>query len=397
MPLINLTKKLIDSTPHPSTGQRFLRDNKVPGLGLRITKSSKSFVMEKRIEGQMSRWTLGHYGSLTVDEARKKAQENNAKILRGENPARARKEQLHAKTFGQLTELYIENQLPRKKSIRNDQSMIKHHLTSWQNRKITSIKRVEVAMLHNQIGSKTPYAANRLVALLRRMFNLAKMWGVYSGENPAQGIELFPEEKRDRFVQPGEMPKLWEAIKAEPNEYIQKTFLLSLFTGARRGEILAMEWAHLTLHDPEPVWRMPTTKAGRAHTVTLAPPVVALLQGIPRLNGSPYVFPSHRGSGHLVNISKAWRRIRERAGLQDVRIHDLRRTVGSMLKAAGKDLTLIGKVLNHSQLSTTAIYARLNLNPVRKALDAHAAHLEEMLENHSRNDKREILLSTGSA
>jgi integrase len=378
MQFITLTKKLIDATPHPSHGQRFLRDSKVPGLGLRLTKGSKSFIMEKRIEGQMFRWTLGSYGSLTLDEARKKAQEENGKISSGENPARDRKEKLHAATFGELAKLYLKNQTPRKKSIHHDRSMLNNHLAPWQNRKLGSIKRVDVVMLHSQIGESARYAANRTVTLLRRMFNLAKIWGVYSGENPATGIELFPEEKRDRFVQPTEMPKLWEAIKAEPNEYIQKTFLLSLFTGARRGEILAMEWAHLTLDTPEPVWRIPMTKAGRAHTLTLAPPVVALLQSVPRFNGSPYVFPSHRGSGHLVNISKAWKRIRERAGLQDVRIHDLRRTVGSMLKAAGEDLTLIGKVLNHSQLSTTAIYARLNLDPVRKALDLHAEQVLEL-------------------
>ena len=334
--------------------------------------------MEKRIEGQMSRWTLGHYGPLTLDEARKKAQEDNAKISKGENPARDRKEKLHAATFGELKELYLKNHRPRKKSIRHDESMLKNHLAQWNNRKLSSIKRVDVVTLHNHIGESARYAANRTVALLRRMFNLAKLWEVYVGENPAQGIELFPEEKRDRFVQPTEMPKLWDAIKAETNEHIQKAFLLSLFTGARRGEILAMEWANLTLDTPEPVWRIPMTKAGRAHTLTLAPPVVALLQSIPRLNGSPYVFPSHRNSGHLVNVSKAWKRIRERAGLQDVRIHDLRRTVGSMLKAAGEDLTLIGKVLNHSQLSTTAIYARLNLDPVRKAMDQHAEQVLEL-------------------
>ena len=279
----------------------------------------------------------------------------NGKILKGENPARDRKEKLHAATFGELASLYLKNQTPRKKSIHHDQSMLNNHLARWQHRKLSSIRRVDVVTLHNYIGESARYAANRTVTLLRRMFNLAKMWDVYSGENPAKGIELFPEEKRDRFVQPVEMPKLWEAMKAEPNEYIQKAFLLSLFTGARRGEILAMEWAHLTLDTPEPVWRIPMTKAGRAHTLPLPAPVVALLRSIPRMHESPYVFPSHRGSGHLVNISKAWKRIRERAGLQDVRIHDLRRTVGSMLKAAGEDLTLIGKVLNHKELSTTAI------------------------------------------
>ncbi len=397
MPRINLTKKLIDSTPHPADGQIFLRDSQVAGLALRLSKASKSFIMEKRIDGQMFRWTLGHYGSLTLDEARKKAQEENVKIVKGENPARDRKEKLHAPTFGELKDLYLKNQRPRKKSIRHDESMLKNHLSHWHNRKLSTIKRVDVVTLHNHIGETARYAANRTVALVRRMFNLAKLWGVYIGENPAQGIELFSEEKRDRFVQPVEMPKLWEAMKAEPNEYIQKAFLLSLFTGARRGEILAMEWDHLTLHGSEPVWRIPTTKAGRAHTITLAPPVVTLLESIPRLNCSPYVFPSHRGSGHLVNVSKAWKRIRNRAGLQDVRIHDLRRTVGSMLKAAGEDLTLIGKVLNHTQLETTAIYARLNLDPVRKALDAHADQLQSLLGTSPVIRKRKALPHKKSA
>ena len=105
---------------------------------------------------------------------------------------------------------------------------------------------------------------------------------------------------------------------------------------------------------------------------------MTLLKGIPQLEGNPYVFPGHKGTGHLVNLSKPWKRIRERADIPDVRIHDLRRTVGSMLKASGEDLTLIAKVLNHQELSTTAIYARLNLDPVRKALDAHAQSLEQL-------------------
>ena len=115
MQFITLTKKLIDATPHPSHGQCFLRDSKVPGLGLRLTKGSKSFIMEKRIEGQMFRWTLGSYGSLTLDEARKKAQEENGKISKGENPARDRKEKLHAATFGELAKLYLKNQAATEK------------------------------------------------------------------------------------------------------------------------------------------------------------------------------------------------------------------------------------------------------------------------------------------
>ena len=177
MPLVKLTKNKIDSTKHPVQGQTFLRDTDIPGLALRITKGSKTFVMEKRIDGQMFRWSLGPYGSLTLHEARNKAREEIGQILKGENPARIRKEKLHASTFGELADLYVKNHLPRKRSQLNDLSMIKTHLARWHSRKLPTIKRVDIVQLHAQIGQSTPYVANRLVALVRKMFNLAKVWG----------------------------------------------------------------------------------------------------------------------------------------------------------------------------------------------------------------------------
>jgi len=378
MPLVKLTKNIIDSAKHPAQGQIFLRDTDIPGLALRITKGSKTFVMEKRIDGQMFRWSLGPFGALTLYDARKKAHEEIGQILKGENPAKTRKDKLHASTFGELTDLYIQNHLPRKRSQQNDLSMIRTHLAGWRNRKLPTIKRVDVVMLHSQIGHATPYVANRLVALVRKMFNLAKMWGLSSGDNPATGIDWFPERKRERFVQTYELPKVFNAIAQEPNLYVRAAFLLSLYTGARRNEVLSLKWADLSLNGVHSTWTIPQTKNNRPHTLPLSDPAVSLLKGIPQLEGNPYVFPGHKGTGHLVNLSKPWKRIRERAEIPDVRIHDLRRTVGSMLKASGEDLTLIAKVLNHQELSTTAIYARLNLDPVRKALDTHAQALEQL-------------------
>jgi integrase len=211
------------------------------------------------------------------------------------------------------------------------------------------------------------------VALVRKMFNLARLWGIYNGDNPATGIELFPEEKRDRFIQPRELPKLFEALNAEPNPYVKTALLVALLTGARRGEVLAMRWVDVDLQ--QAIWRIPDTKARRPHWVPLPQPVVTLLQALLQVQDNPYVFPGRDAHGHLTNISKAWTRIRTHAGLADVRIHDLRRTLGSWLAASGASLPLIGKALNHSQVSTTAIYARLSLDPVRTALESNAQRM----------------------
>jgi integrase len=174
-------------------------------------------------------------------------------------------------------------------------------------------------------------------------------------------------------VQPHELPQLFEALQEEPNPYVKTAFVVSLLTGARRGEVLAMRWADVDFQ--QVVWRIPQTKANRPHYLPLPQPVVAILQALPRLEGRPFVFPGRDGKGHLVNIAKAWTRIRARAGLEDVRIHDLRRTLGSWLAASGANLSLIGKALTHSQVSTTAVYARLHLDPVRTALEANAQRM----------------------
>ncbi len=368
-----LTKRVIDETPYPSAGQVFIRDTELPGFALRVTKGRKSFVLEKRIRGRMRRLTIGPYGPLTVDEARKIANAQIGAVARGEDPAQARQDRMREPKFADLVELYLQRHAPHKRSARDDRGMLETHLKGLWTRKLTDISRQDVAKLHATIGKTAPYRANRALALLRKMFNLARDWGLHHGENPATRIQFFREESRDRFVQPEELPRLFAAIAEEPNVYLRAAFLTALLTGARCQEVLTMQWQDLSLERAE--WRIPQTKAGRPHLLPLPRPLVALLRQLPRMASCPYVFPGRNGREPLVNINRAWDRIRTKAGIPDVRIHDLRRTVGSWLAGSGESLTLIGKVLNHRDVTTTAIYARLNLDPVRQALERQASKM----------------------
>ncbi|MEO7860195.1 MAG: site-specific integrase [Nitrospirales bacterium] len=371
-----LTKRLIELSKHPAQGQVFLRDDEIHGFALRVTAGSKTFICEKKIDGQTRRMTLGKFPAITVEQARKIAQEKIGQIASGRNPAGERQARRQAPTFAELERLYLDRHAIHKKSASNDVTMFTKHLTGWRARRLTAITRADVNTRHVEMGATgSTVNANRMIALVRCMFNLAQDWGLHPGPNPAARVKLFKEAARDRFVTPSELPRLWKALHREPNVYVRAAFFIGILTGARRSEVLGMQWRDLDLQ--QGLWRIPDTKAGRPHTLPLPQPVIDELMKLPRLDGNPHVFCGRWGKSHLVNVAKPWKRIRHEAGLDDVRIHDLRRTLGSWLVAAGASLPLIGKTLNHSQQSTTAIYARLQLDAVRTALDANAARMLE--------------------
>jgi integrase len=236
---------------------------------------------------------------------------------------------------------------------------------TWRHRRLSDLTREHVAELHARVGRDSGhYAANRGLALLRAMFNLARTWGLCSGDNPATGIRAFREEKRDRFLNPDELSRALLAIDQEPDWRWRGYFRLALLLGPRRHELLRARWPELDFSARS--WRLPTTKAERPHLLPLPTPAVEILESLPSRGQSEWLFPSSAArSGHLEEPRKAWQRIRERAKTKDVRIHDLRRTLGSWLAASGYGLPMIGRVLNHSQPSATAVYARLDLEPVR--------------------------------
>lgn len=382
---MKLTKRIVDSAQHPDKGQVFIRDESLRGFGIRVTPGSKTFILEREIHGRVRRITLGRYGPMTVDTARDLAQKRIVEINEGRDPAEERRQRQQAPTFGDLEQMYLTRHASHKKSVANDKAILNHHLASWRTRKLNAISRNDISRLHSRIGTEPssvirpgrpiarpmPRTANAILTLLHSMFNLAQDWGLCSGPNPCIRIKKFPEVSRDRFITPEELPRLWKALQDEKNVMVRTAFFVGLLTGARRNEVLTAKWTDLDL--VRGVWSIPTTKAGRPHVIPLPAPVADELRKLPRLN--EFVFVGRWGHGHLVNVAKPWRRIRKRAGLDDVRIHDLRRTLGSWLVAAGASLPLIGKALNHSSISTTQIYARLEIDPVRAALEANAMRM----------------------
>jgi integrase len=371
---MKLTKKLVTAARHPAKGQTFLRDEALRGFALRVTPGSKTFILEKEINGRIRRMSLGRFGPLTVEQARDLAKVKIGDIAQGNDPAEERQARRQSATFGELEQLYLARHAVHKKSASNDVGLLNNHVAAWRPRKLSTITRADICAKHAEMGAggHTTHA-NRMIALVRTMFNLAQDWGLHPGPNPAARIKFFKEVKRDRFVTPNELPRLWKALAKEPNPFVRGAFFIGLLTGARRSEVLTMQWTDLDLQ--QGLLRIPVTKADRPHTLPLPRPVIEELRRLPRIEGNPYVFCGRWGRSHLVNVSKPWKRIRKEAGIDDVRIHDLRRTLGSWLVAAGASLPLIGKALNHSQAATTQIYARLQLDPVRAALDANATRM----------------------
>jgi len=378
---LRLTKDSIEreKLPEPGRKERFIRDDMVRGLGVRVRASgAKSFVFEGRVKGRPRRLTLGAWPDLSVVLARQRAMEIRTAIARGEDPAGDAQTARKELTFGELTSTYRERHAkPHKRPAWQDENTLRRYVPkAWSSRRLSDITRSDVAQLHGKVGeAHGRYAANRTLALLRTMFNLARTWELFKADNPAQGIKQFKEQKRERYLSPEELQKVNAALLEEPDWRWRAYFPLALMLGTRRSELLAMRWTDVDL--TARTWRIPETKAGNTHLLPLPSPVMAMLESLPSRDKSEWVFPGEGATGHIVAPSKAWQRIRARAGVADVRIHDLRHTLASWLVAQGFNLPLVGRALNHTQTATTARYSHLALEPVRAALEQTAALMME--------------------
>lgn len=374
----NFTKPHLNKLPTPDKGKRaYYYDTKINGFGIAVTdKGTKTFLVYRKIKGKPERITIGRYPDVSLDEARAQAHEINAAIARGENPNAERRKDKEW-TLAHLFNLYLKHYAKaHKKTWAEDEAQYQRYLQDWGERRLSSLQKTDIQERHLNIGEEHGhYAANRVLSLLQTLFNQAQAWG-WDKPNPVQGVKRFKEKSRERFLQAEELPRFFQALEEETNDNIRDYVWLSLLTGARRSNVLSMRWEDI--HFDTAIWFIPETKNGTAQRLPLVDKALDILRE--RRAAHPqaeFVFPSHSKTGHLTEPKKAWKKLLERAQLEDLRLHDLRRSLGSWQAATGANLSVISKTLNHKDLATTGIYARLDLEPVREAMEkATTAMLE---------------------
>lgn len=385
---ISFNKEAINGLPRPASGKRdTYLDAKTPGLQLRVTETgSKTFSLYRRIKGgQPERVTLGKFPAMTVEQARKQAAIINASIADGANPAEAKRAHRAEMTFAELFKEYGERHGEKKRSWKTDQSLNSNHLQRLASKKLSAISKGDVSRLLSDLekAGKAGATVNNVRALVSSVFSRAIEWG-YATTNPVAGTKTRSKVERDRFLQSSELPRFFESLANEPNETLRDYILLALLTGIRRTNLLEMQWKHINLG--EGIWRIPRTKNNEPQNVTLSPEAVTILTA--RHDNAEeqavFVFPGTGKSGHIKEPKKAVIRVMQRAGIpygrnneNGVTLHDLRRTLGSWQARTGASFAIIGKSLNHKSAAATRIYARLDLDPVRQAVNTATAAMME--------------------
>ena len=363
------------------TGKLFtVKDEKTPGLVLMITPAgAKTFYCYRWLAGKPERIKLGRFPAMTIEQARAKAAEVNGAIAKDHNPAEAKRAILAEPTFSQVFERFLKEKRNRAGKPMSERNAIEYrrvvatHLNGIAGRKLTEITPERVKAAAGKV--KSPSQSNKVKAIVSAVFNWARDEGITGQANPAQAIKSKLIPSRERFLLPSEFPRFMAAVEASS---LRDFFLLALFTGARRSNVQAMRWQDVNLD--EFTWTIPKTKNGDPQTIALPPEAVDIIKvrQSAAIVGAVYVFPGRgKKNPHLVEPKRAWDQILEVAGLENLRIHDLRRTLGSWQARQGASLTVIGKSLGHRTQQATAIYSRLDLDPVRASVEQATAAMVE--------------------
>jgi integrase len=388
-----ITKSLVDRLKSGC----IVWDDDCRGFGVRRQVRDASYVLKVRVHGRQRFLTIGKHGApWTPKTARMRARRLLGEIAEGKDPAALRDARRAVPNFKEFSDRYLnEHALPRKKprSVEEDRRNLRLHIwPELAKRRITDITELDIASLHAR-GKSRPANANRCLALLSHMFNIAEKWGERTrGTNPCAHIDKYPERARERMLSPDELARLGDALRLAARGYphdfkvmgraINRSsaedwraialIRLLIFSGARLQEVMTMRWAEID--EARGIARLPESKTG-AKNVFLPAPALEVLSKLPRIDNNPYVLPGDRDGQHFNGPQKAWQRIRALARLDDVRIHDLRHAHASMAVAGGESLYVVGKMLGHSQAVTTQRYAHLSIDPVLAASDRTAQRI----------------------
>ena len=379
---LKITKRTVDAL-RVDEGDATFWDGDLAGFGVRVHATGrKVYVIQSRGPGGLKRAQIGRHGDITVDQARTKAAAAIDRIKRGEDPFPA--PSAPALTVAGLAERYLEKHVAvhckPNTEMRYRTVLDLHILPALGGKALGEVGREDAAELHHRLRD-TPYTANTAAGVLSKMYRLAENWElVPRGSNPCRSLRHYREHTRERFLTPEEYRRLGEALraaalKAPPWPRAVAAIRLLLLSGCRKSEILTLKWDDVDRVANE--LRLRDAKSG-PRMVPLTPPLVKVLDGIDRPAGSPWVVPGHKPDTHLVNLEYYWKRVRAEADLKNVRLHDLRHSYASRALALGESLSMIGRLLGHSRVTTTARYAHL----VRDAEKAAAGRVGDSIGVH---------------
>jgi integrase len=369
-----ISKRTVDQLS-PGSWNLLLWDCDVKGFGVRCRASGAKYYFVKMRIGRRQRWiTIGRHGSpWTPEAARREALRLLGLKAAGKDPATERDDHNGGLTVAELASRFLNEHVAhscKRLTAEEYRRVIGLYICpSLGRHRVTELTRADVVQLHHQLRDR-PYQANRCLAVLSKMSNLAEAWGLRpDGSNPCRHVKKYREEKRERYLTNEELQRLGMALAQAERTKTENPFVLAaigllILTGARLNEILTLRWEHVDLANG--LLRLPDSKTG-PKDIFLNEAAASLLREIPRIVGNPHVIAGKKAGAPLVNLHKRWRSIRAAANLHGVRIHDLRHSFASVAAGAGMSLPVIGKLLGHSQPSTTARYAHLAPGPIRAA------------------------------
>ncbi|WP_375210478.1 tyrosine-type recombinase/integrase [Hyphomonas jannaschiana] len=392
----------------PGDKDYFLWDGELKGFGLKVCKGGRKVYVCKYRAGfgrsaPSRRMTIGAHGSpWTPDAARKEASRILGRVAQGEDPAREKQDAKAVISVAELCDRYLEAVAATKKAstLATDRGRIERHIKPLLGKmRITEVTRADVAQfLRDVAAGKTAVdvktrkrgraivkggkgTATRTVGLLGGIFTYAIEAGLLK-ENPVRGVKRFRDRRNERFLDAEELTRLGATLaRAEEegeNPYALAIIRLLLLTGARKGEIESLRWDEIDRQFQ--YLRLGDSKTGQK-LIVLNQASLAILESVPRMDGSEFVFPASRSDGWYEGTPKVWARIRQSAGLKNVRLHDLRHSFASVAARSGESLLVIGKVLGHSTASATSRYAHLSDDPLRAASETTARAIDSHLRS----------------
>lgn len=377
-----LSKRMVDRL-EARAKDYIVFDGELPGFGVRVMPNGKRFyLIQYRRHGRTRRVALGQHGVVTAEIARREANRMLGAVRGGgDDPATLRDLERQAATVQELGARFLKEHVAvrcKPTTAYEYRRAVEFFINPFFGKqRVRTVTSADVAELHGKYAH-TPYQSNRVLGVLSKMMNLAEVWGMRDKRtNPCDDVKGFPERKRERFLSPEEIERLGAALQeaersGAESRFAVAAFRLLLLTGCRLREIQTLKWSYIDFKAGR--FRLPDSKTG-PKTVYLGDAVVELLRKLPEVDGNPYVIVGKLEERHLTDLQHPWRRIRKAAGLEDVRIHDLRHTYASDGVLAGEGLPMIGKLLGHTQVQTTARYAHLADHPVREAATRIAGRL----------------------